>query len=36
MLARKNIPEGELRPTEQQQSSAATSDTVKQFLKWNP
>jgi len=28
-LARENIPEEELRPIEQQQSSAATSDTVK-------
>ena len=30
-IARKNIPEGDLRPTEQQQSSSATSDTVEQF-----
>ena len=31
-LARENIPEGELRLTEHQQSSAATSDTVEQFI----
>ena len=30
-LARENIPEGELRLTEHQQSSAATSDTREQF-----
>ena len=30
-IARENIPEGELRTTEQQQSSAATSDTLEQF-----
>ena len=29
MLVRENIPAGELRPKEQQQSSAATSDTVE-------
>ena len=31
MLVRENIPARELRPTEQQQSSAATSDTVEKF-----
>ena len=30
-IARENIPEGEVRPTEQQQSSVATRDTVEQF-----
>ena len=30
-LARENIPEGKLRLTEQQQSIAATSDTVKTY-----